>query len=423
MRYVYLLILALFAFSSPCYAVQLLFSGSGAQVVSNSATNYLFISAQNGIAPQASEANARQVIPTDGDLGGLYAYTDDAPSSASDSHVITLVVNGSDTGVSCTIDDSGFCFIESYVAITAPSTVSTKVAPVGSPNIKSIYTQYVFKPRNRNESIVLGSTGAALLTGTNNYQYAYGNFGSALTGEFVKMFIPKAGTLKKLCGEISAAPGGASTRTLTMDVNGSDTSLSIVFTSSSGTLICDNTNTASVADGDYIRLHHIRSGLLFSNWKWGFVYENNGGDYLMSMTTTDSLDSGTSEYVYLGGVQSTMASGSADVIEYAATRTVFKKWRVDGWTDGAAECPMELVTPTYTITTEMNSFLYTYVESFYCNDQTFEVDDLDYLTGYDDTLGLALGYMGQVVQGFGYSGTYYIRQTFLANTKRRVALT
>ena len=81
------------------------------------------------------------------------------------------------------------------------------------------------------------------------------------TEAFVKVVLPRAGSLSNLFVHPTDPPAGGAVMTVTVRVNGVDTALAVVHTSGDGTSATSNTlDTVTVNQGDFVAVKFTESG-------------------------------------------------------------------------------------------------------------------------------------------------------------------
>jgi hypothetical protein len=85
------------------------------------------------------------------------------------------------------------------------------------------------------------------------------------------------GTLSNLKVSITVAPGANKTRTFTVQLNGIDTSLSVVISGASSLYAEDTIHTVTIAAGDRVRISEVRNSGTIGNCgsAWSTMFENN----------------------------------------------------------------------------------------------------------------------------------------------------
>lgn len=200
---------------------------------------------------------------TAGTLSNLYVYAPNA-LSAGQSYAVTVMVNGSATGLTCTVDSTGlFAFDNAHtVSVVDGDYVQYRVVPTGTPVAQANGMKFGLAHTatatdgsgGMFSSFVVGSTAlsstafAALNRGDNATQ----------TTTTQSATMPCAGTMNKLIVKLGTAPGTGSTRAITVVKNGVDTGLtvSISGTGTTGSV----TSAVSWVAGDTVYVKTAVSG-------------------------------------------------------------------------------------------------------------------------------------------------------------------
>lgn len=240
---------------------------------SATAANY---SALNG-APFGASTSRDVPVPIAGTLNGL---TVRFPTTVvSGQYVVTLYLNGSATGLACTVT-STTCTNNTSVAVAAGDLLMWQVCPgthsgvagsctPGTPTAQAaaIQVSAVFTSTNNGESFVAAGVVGVPNSGANSYL----NIGApesaaswATTEANQSSILPTNGSIDKLYVESSNAPGAGRSLVYTVRKNGAATGITCTMTgtgSGAGITRCnDTTNAASFSAGDTMSLEAAPSG-------------------------------------------------------------------------------------------------------------------------------------------------------------------
>jgi hypothetical protein len=139
---------------------------SGSGVVLASSGRYISMSGDTS-GDTNTEFDASLVMPMSGTFTGLYAYQIDPPG-AGDSRIYTLVKNGVDTTITCTIsgasDTTASDFAHSFT-VAAGDTVSLRIDEGGTTSNVRIKCGIIFKPDNPSLFICSGNSPSNMTVG------------------------------------------------------------------------------------------------------------------------------------------------------------------------------------------------------------------------------------------------------------------
>jgi len=262
-----------------------------------------------------TENNQRSVIAVDGTSSNFYANVATAPGAGT-SWAFTLVKNGVDTAITCTIADAATSCSDlvNTVALAPGDTYSVKSAPTGTPAAPvQIYFGWVFSSTATNESILLGANRS---TGLPTASVQYGAFSGASTPNSTlnlrDSVIPTDGTASDLYVELNSAPGtGGDAHQIRLLKNGVATGLTCTITDSATT--CNDTlNSVSFVVGDLVAMEFTPSGpspnASFARWSMKWV-SDTVGESILSYSSGSNLNNGGSvRYAPPGGTSNTWQS-------------------------------------------------------------------------------------------------------------------
>lgn len=230
---------------------------------STSSTTYNFLNGR-AITSQTSESVRNQVVSSGGTFSNLRISLGAAPGSGK-SYTFRLRVNGSNTNIVVTISDTDTTGVDSSntATVSAGDIVSFSCTPSGTPTAASSVRFCIqFSGSTEKESLLIGGTGSNSHSSGGPY---YSNAVSAYSGASETgvadedSVIAVSGTIKNLYVAMSTAPGSGKSRTFTLMVNGSASSLSCTVSDTS-TLANNTSDTVSVSAGDKISIKDTTSG-------------------------------------------------------------------------------------------------------------------------------------------------------------------
>jgi len=210
----------------------------GAQATSNlstSAVTYaaLYGSSSTSVTWDATESHQEIICPTGGTISNLYVVSETAPGT-SKSYAIALVQNGSITALSATVTgSSGKTGNDTSHSITvaAGDTLSIAATPTGTPTVGRYSWGFQFTPTKPGESFF--GFGASDSPGNTSTQYeAPSAVGAGVFSgtETSRQLMPGACLMTAFYAALGTAPGGVTTRTLTLRRGAISSPLAIPFT-------------------------------------------------------------------------------------------------------------------------------------------------------------------------------------------------
>lgn len=247
---------------------QVMSSTSGAAV---SATNYTGIQSLSG--GSATRTDVEQVMPTSGKIRNLYAYIGNN-TITSGNYVITLYKNGSPTSLTCTLDSTNRLNSDTTnsVSVAEGDLVAWQTTPNSPSSNRTIEISCEFLSDNPGEGVILATTGAtAVAHDTKIYSAWYNTANQFSATQSISQAYALPVTFTKLYAVLGTAPGGSTTRTITLDNNSADAlSLTISGANTSGSV----TGTHTPKVGDLLCWSSVRSaGAAASTLKIGLVFQ------------------------------------------------------------------------------------------------------------------------------------------------------
>ena len=201
--------------------------------------------------------NNQQCIPTSGTISDLYIEINTALSSGN--YQATLLVDGTQSSLACTVDNSGLSFSDTNgahaISVSAGTLISLEVQP-NSPNAtKRFQWGLKWTPDTDGEAIMLGGTGNSTSATTKEYNYINNSIGSWSTTEAnFQIKVPEC-TISNLSAWLSAAPGTAPNEfTFLVRDDNADTDATVTISGPSSNSGTNSTDSASIAAGSLINL-------------------------------------------------------------------------------------------------------------------------------------------------------------------------
>ena len=226
-------------------------------------------------------ANASQVeglIKVAGTFSGFRFKISTAPA-AGKTWVFTLVVNGSDTAVTCTISNPDTtCNTGANTAVVASGDrVYLKISPTGTPTAVQINASVIYTTGTSGYSSFWGtSLDQTQVAGLTRYSPMVGNRSTLATtvNTAARVTVPMTGTLRRLTFRTTTAPTGSDTAIATVRKNNADTGLTCTVTGA-GTTCNDDSNTVAVVQGDTLELKVVTSATAATlGYNYGWVFES-----------------------------------------------------------------------------------------------------------------------------------------------------
>lgn len=260
--------------------------GATTSAPSTSAANYNAPTSAGTGSWNATEALRAQVVPHAMTVDQLRVTVTNAPGVAAN-YAFTLVKNGGDTGLTCTIGSDATMVsnqdLTHTVTLAAGDLISFKSAPFNLPG--SAGTVY-WSIRQTATSLfgVIGSNIAAPTSGT-NYMSPQNRNLIASTDALGQMIMPTAGVFSNLYLNSRAAPGAGTSWTVTMMLNGAAQTLSAAI-ADAATANNDTAHSITVAAGDTVSLKIVVAGTPgATNLSYAMSFDpTNDGESFLSFT-------------------------------------------------------------------------------------------------------------------------------------------
>lgn len=220
------------------------FSRSGSD--NATATRWIPLSSSPAMTPNVSEINARSVMVDSGTFQGFYVRRNAAPGTGA-SVTYTLVQNGVNTGITCTISDTNTTAqdITDSVSYVPGDVFSVNIQPTGTVATSNVSYQL----DNTSSGQALMMSDVTLQAAANGTIYA-----SLMNGEWVTSPTDQgtpfstSGTIDNGFMDLSVTTGASKSWAATLFKNGLATPL--VITVTNGTQSNDTSHSVSVNAGD-----------------------------------------------------------------------------------------------------------------------------------------------------------------------------
>lgn len=260
----------------------LLTSGYGAGVLSTTVTNYLSIVGSPTFS--TTENISSFVLPVAGLIDHMYMQSNVAPGGSA-SYTFTVEKNGADAAVTCTVSAAATTCndLSNSVAFAAGDTVSIKSVPASSPATMKVRFGFRWKPTVSGQALIMGSANGVATSGTGNTPM---NGISSVSGteQNREDIVPIANvTFKQLYALVSTAPGGATTRTMTLRKGAApgnaQSNSSLACTIASAATSCQDTTDSYASNlEDIVNFQTTTSGTnaAVTYFKYGAVACYNG---------------------------------------------------------------------------------------------------------------------------------------------------
>jgi hypothetical protein len=225
------------------------------------------------------EASTTMFAPTAGSYDNLYVQLSGVATVGS--YVASLLLNDATTTLTCTVStgNSSCNDVTHSVAFVQGDKLAIAFDPAATtPTARVAGWGFRFKPTVDGESIIAGQ-GSVLSTNANRWFSVAGALANSSANNSTTT-APVAFTMKKAYFYGDKLLSGTQTRSLTLETNGSVTSLSATVTSGN-TGAADNTNSASVAQNDLIE------------WKSTTTNTPSANANFFSMAAAAFIDPGT----------------------------------------------------------------------------------------------------------------------------------
>lgn len=264
-----------------------LFGGGAGSNMSNSATQY--VSLNHTQAWNATENIASSIMPTAGTIDQMTVVLSTNPGAAASGKSYQFVVfqNGAAAPSGCTpgtnclgctvLEIATTCTDSTHsITVAATDTVSIEAIPTATPSVAIFKAAFRWRPTIAGEALALHGASAVPTTNSTRYANVSGTSASSATETDNLNISPVAMTYKKLYEAQSTAPGGATTRTVTLRVGtgSGQSNSSVTCTVASAATQCNDVNDSYASSpGDLTNLITTVSGTnaAITNFKTGMV--------------------------------------------------------------------------------------------------------------------------------------------------------
>lgn len=220
-----------------------------------------------GSANNATASFVQQVMPVGGTFRDLGVALGAAITSGD--YTVTLYINGSPTALTRTQTSAAWGLATGSVSVAAGDLVHFEVT-YNTPSANTTVMATVgFEASTPSYGVAMCAN--AISPATNTYNAVYGNNSWSATEAGMQMYA-LACRFKRLYVQLATAPGTSNSRTVTMRVNGSNTSLTVTVSGSSTSGFIDL--DVDVVQGDLISFLHTTSGTPASSViRFGVVHQ------------------------------------------------------------------------------------------------------------------------------------------------------
>lgn len=263
-----------------------------------------------------ADSRVRQVVSAAGNIKNLRIVLAAAPS-AGDSFAFTLMLNGSPTGLTCTVSntDTTASDMVNEVAVVAGDTISLRVVPTSSPDSVDCFWTMVFDSTTTKESLLLGGVDNLVSSSSTEYSFVSGAVNWNVVQDNRRQVIAAPGNISHLYVELAADPGTApDAYKFTLMLNGSPTALTCTITADA-TTGNDTGNSIAVVAGDYvaIRCEPLNTPSVTTGVAWGMKFTaTTDGESLIMNGHFNNLSSSTTEYNFLSGLEDDWTTSESD---------------------------------------------------------------------------------------------------------------
>jgi hypothetical protein len=223
-----------------------------------STTQQLFFSLYGRNSTTTNDNNVKTVVPTC-TITDFRVRVDTAPGGTA-SWQITMAKNGVGTGSSVTISGSntiGESFI-TPLSLVQGDQVSWIITPSGNPASTRMHISASLTMTEPGRAAALAPFNNSIGSGTFNLNPFSETGWDSLSRNFAP--IPVTTRIRHMHVFLSAAPGGTNSRTLTLRVNGSNTSMAATLTGTQTYVKVSPASPIDAAAGSYIDVLHTSSG-------------------------------------------------------------------------------------------------------------------------------------------------------------------
>ena len=270
---------------------------SGNARIHQTLTAYNFISGA-AAAFTTNAAAFREFSPRDGVLSKLKVELSAAPGLGK-SVTFTVVIDGSDTAMTCMISDNSLsCNFNPPVEIPAGKILFMKEVPQGTPTSSLARYSVVLTTASNRELILTG--GKAIVTSTGPaeaYIPAHGGTATEITSEFLaRTTMPFSGKITEL--HANFPPGtGAQTTTFTTLLKGNATNQTCAAVDSTG-FCSDTIHPVSFSAGDSVSIYNTGVMVPQNSGVALVIVPDTTGDFISALAGTVAVSSSAKTYLY-----------------------------------------------------------------------------------------------------------------------------
>lgn len=306
MKKILSLLLALFI-AGPSFAMdQLMIVGTGNTTTSTSTTQ----SVTGFSADKAAQATATAlgVISTPGVFSNLRVAVSAAPDNGggAQSYTMRLVVNGSNSTMTCAISEASTSCTDTTNAVTvaAGDTIRVSIAPSGTPTAAVVRLSLKFASNNSTtDSIYSGNDSTNMSASATNYIGPVGSMSISSTENLRQVVAPMSGTVKNLFVVLAAAPASGKSYAFTMRKNGSN-QITTCTVADTATTCNDTANRFTVVAGDLISISSAPTGTPTATTATvGWTFQSDTPQlYMLALNSANNTPSASvTSYVFLNG--------------------------------------------------------------------------------------------------------------------------
>lgn len=310
MRKILLALLASFIVSTPCFALESLYSfGTGATAVT--ANHYIAVNSNS--ASDASIAKRRLVVAGPMTLSNLNIKMPAGPGVGTTINY-TLYVNGSaSTLVAACSEAVATCSdTTNSVSVVRGDVIALRAETgAGAPTYTTVtgYIKKTIAETNRDDYIGGSNTATILSAGTTNYTSLFTAAVNASEGVGV---IATGGVVSKFIVSLDGSPGAGKSYAVTLRKNQVDTNVTCTV-SDSATTCEDNINYTSFSGGDTVSVKVVPSGTPSARYiTVGAKFSSSISGYFLTSGSATSPSTSVTHYGPFSGTSTSTSSTSTN---------------------------------------------------------------------------------------------------------------
>lgn len=227
---------------------------------SNSANRFASLAAGYGsTAWQTASGTARTPVARAGTFSKLRVRIPSALTGAQ-TYTLTLLVNGSASALTCTVDSSGLTAsdLTHTVSVSLGDDVCWQLTPANTPTTQTvIQVSCMFEGTDSGKGVIFAGHGSTSSAGWLQPSAWLGG-GVSATEAPARGVVAAAGTISRIYARRNTAPGAGTSVTYTVRVNGVDSDVSCTISDTGQT--ANDTGTATFAAGDTLTFGVTVSG-------------------------------------------------------------------------------------------------------------------------------------------------------------------